>query len=1656
MTDAFETPFSQINTEKQDQVFNKSNHMDDNVGDIKCVRDNVKHNLLKENIVDKTMSTKDSDEVITNIKENSDTVLHKTAHKNDDIAFDSDVLHNIIGIGQPIDTGPIDTQYDTQVEQLSQILKSKPLYNRPISTKSANTRLKKIIEDENYTQIEEKSQILNQCQEIVADDESDILPSPIFPNNNIKTKSKSPSPLVFNLDKFEHFENIAISLLEFNDYDTAKHIINSQILDKELLIKVDENIELNERDISSPILQFKEIEERNLESPIIQLNKEVIEIDKATSEEILNQLTNQKSKNRTDDSVDVFKDEILFSSDEEDGYVHKELQDLPFTCALETSFYDQSHVLDKTMYVGFQTASNRSIQISADSFVKAKSLFSDVTNDEITVTDLVKNCDNTLKDLSKVDQIKLNKATKEELSPIYQKAVDNKTKDPDMKSELELSNKEMLNDSCAQMSPKNQHFMGFITANNKKIILSEKSLTRCKKVFQDIDLNQNFESAVENEDLAEDFVRADKVCALRQPCCNNQNVQNTKENINSVDDALQAIDDVIIQEFENIEMSLKDDILSGKNSPTTGFNTAVNTTADDVPEKIKDILKDIDFSDDLNENRAEKSNHSTEEVVISQIISNPKLKDETKISIGFKTASHKNIKISEEAWVKSKQVFEDIDTESSIIVNKNIEIKKPTKEANNDQMIGNSAVKTLTNKNITMPRNDVANANNIGKNSGPGSEYKIENINLPVIQDSKSITEDLLKINQPSTSKGFVGFKTANNKDINISKKAWRKSTVLFNDIDTTELPKKTSKDYPEDPITETEQIKKDFVKTETNFVGFKTACNRNIHISKEALAKTKNIFSDIDSVDMLLPNEKNKPETVTEENRKRLETETIKPTTVFIGFKSASDKVIEISDNALAQTKNIFKDIDIMESALSADDIEPSKSNADIVQPHSTEGNFVGFKTTNNKAIKISKEALAKSKNIFNDIDSTPMKFPDKKQKDYPIIEELQDPYEKAESGTSKRIQNYTNKKEKEERDHVPEIIQEVPHFQGFKTASNKQVKISNESLMKSRNIFNDIDSVDFKLPVKKHKDYPSFEEHDIVDKNKSSSWKAPESNSSHKGDGLDATEEVPKFHGFKTASDKQVKVSKEALMKSKNIFKDIDQTEGYNVDSIKDVYPKTFKNMEERPKSPVFQGFQTANNNPVTISTKAVEHSKKLFEDLQSFDNAGVSGFQTASNKQVKVSEKALAKIRNIFKGLDTHDDIRAENKSIKQKGLYPEEIYQHEENEYVDEKMAFSGFQTGNNKVVDVTEKTLTETKNLFDQDKHISRSFKGFATASNKKVLISEEALAKTKKIFQDIETTTDEIQEGNPKTALNFKMAFQTGNSKPIPISNEALARSKRLFAEIDDTINVAPNKKEKKEPTTETHNNVEIHSILDTQVINNFDESLHTEDFHETPRKSKRSGSPILSCPRAKKRKKFETPYNVKKIPEPLTKATDNVKDETKITFREDYKKNKKYTLKDVRKITIDGSFEIDPYLCTFEFDNLLQFEFKNNRNDLTSGKLSIELMKEEFLDSVNAKLVPNGWLDNHLKLILWKLISYEINFKCLMCTARNVIDQLKYRYDKELYNAQRPALRKIFEKDDVPSKTIVLCVVAIYIDGVKVSRYVLLSISRIRMFLHI
>lgn len=1559
------------------------------------------------------------------------------------------------------------------------------------------------------SQIENCTQIFNDCIEIENNDQLDILIEdtdiPLSPILDRKSKPLTIfSPLVFNLDTFESFEEIAVPAIEESpNLETAKQIINSQIIGKELLIHT------NKKPLLTPIdLDMLSTKKDDRISPIIPLDQDKMQVEKL--DELL-----EVPKKRSDLKINFFEDEILFSSDEE---VDSDLktEDLPFTCALETSFYEKDRALDKTMYVGFHTASNKSIQICTDSFSKAIDIL-DFNKNEIPLKELVNLCESNFKtegtnsnDKETVIQnLKNNLEVDTDvryfedmqcLVAPYSK-YNNETKNQNettnmIENEVMLLTKSELKvdvDSEDSIDFIQSQILPFSKQNNKSkkhneelkaekgivnLITTSNSTESKTADVKPIEVFRDWAKATSDCDLYKSDVSKNKENTLEvplKPKCqyketnaltnSNEGIQTLREFQTACNKRI-SLSEKAIERSEKVfqDISLKDTLLNVKSvkMPENADNNIMNTLGQHFHYTSKDILiegnnefehhlqsemkhnlcknKEIFIitnkqKDSLSESSFQVDNKHT----IKEFSDDRKLTDTVEIYKGtrdlssesslntgtgiqlggFKTASNKNIKISHFAVEKSKAIFQGLINEASLIVQ-------------DDQSGINKIMKTDKGKEnflhaLSSPNNKEAiECNNKSKYINKHFVNKqIKSKDLPTYNKEVLVSKDtLLKtstVNDIGDGEFIIPVKS--NKNHNNSRKNINKCTDFYKTESDEEAPFygfehenneevrvfeeamincgvfDAFQEYPQ-KIKANKIDKRDttsnFDVLKADFQGFRTASNKEVKVSGKALIESKILIRDIDNSD--------------QENKNMLSL------TTFEGFQTASNKPVDISVKALAKSKNIFEDI-----------LADSDNNQKYTNENVSSTSFKGFKTASNKPVKISVKALATSKKIFEDIDSDHENNKKYHNESIPTsFQGLQTASNKlvtisAEAlAKSKKIFQDINIADEFKAPKVPKITPLTSAFVGFQTASSKPVKISAEALAKTKEIFQDLNVVDIEST---HENVPIS----------------------------------PKFHGFRTASNKNVPISAEALARSRNMLQDIytkptvtensainsqgfETTGNHDFIHSKEALIKSEKifqdvyetNLESKALTSGFQGFQTASNKEVKISKDALVRTKKIFQNIVGAKNEevieGISsfkGFQTASDKDVKISEEALAKSKRICENI-------VENSDFVEKGY----------------------------KKVKISDEALVKSKKMFDDIKldvgHV-HNFQGFQTASKKTINISTLALEKSKALFQDFDLKHFNSDKHDIIISNDLReLGYNDANYTKLQASNEAVLRSENLLTNLN-TENKSNRSlvKENVQKTKVGKNNFDIESIIDTQVISNFEESLHTEDFFKesTPKVSKRSGSPILSCPKAKRRKKFQIPYSQTVAEDimciPQSEIPKFVEKPKNITgFDVNYKKNKKYTLKDLLNIEKhDPSIksEIDKYILTFPFEDLLNFEFFDQRNDISSTKLTITEIKNIFMENVNTKLIPEGWLDIHFKLILWKLISYEIRFPKTMkgiTSAKNVLEQLKYRYNTELYDAKRPALRKIMEKDDTSYKTLVLCIVAVLVDGEAVTRY--------------
>ncbi|CAK9291469.1 unnamed protein product [Gordionus sp. m RMFG-2023] len=135
------------------------------------------------------------------------------------------------------------------------------------------------------------------------------------------------------------------------------------------------------------------------------------------------------------------------------------------------------------------------------------------------------------------------------------------------------------------------------------------------------------------------------------------------------------------------------------------------------------------------------------------------------------------------------------------------------------------------------------------------------------------------------------------------------------------------------------------------------------------------------------------------------------------------------------------------------------------------------------------------------------------------------------------------------------------------------------------------------------------------------------------------------------------------------------------------------------------------------------------------------------------------------------------------------------------------------------------------------------------------------------------------------------------------------------------------------------------------------------------------------------------------------------------------------WVTKDDAKIPIPGSFKDS------NKDTHTDRNFFLDREDIY--RIFVEI------PGVDVKLLqpfPRKWVFNHYKWIVTKLASMELRFPLTLggrlLSPHNTLSQLKYRYDREIDRCHRSCIKKITEHDDVPGKTMILFVSAIFEDA--------------------
>ncbi|XP_043262292.1 breast cancer type 2 susceptibility protein homolog isoform X2 [Colletes gigas] len=518
----------------------------------------------------------------------------------------------------------------------------------------------------------------------------------------------------------------------------------------------------------------------------------------------------------------------------------------------------------------------------------------------------------------------------------------------------------------------------------------------------------------------------------------------------------------------------------------------------------------------------------------------------------------------------------------------------------------------------------------------------------------------------------------------------------------------------------------------------------------------------------------------------------------------------------------------------------------------------------------------------------------------------------------------------------------------------------------------------------------------------------------------------------GFSTAGGSSINVSKTAVTKAMQLFaNDLEDTNTFEETCLVDKQSNNY----ETPVKPV--GFQTASGQCMNIPEEALSKAKALFneESLEDFESSA--------------SSKKLLQKRKI---VDLNDDAIA-NKQVTSnqfKKLRFSSEFEVKKNVTNDDK--------SENRVVEI----LPSNNNV---DKFINDIYKTEANKEHKEMednrLISHEIVESAAALLAD-EKSSDSFERWiSPVENVENK---DTANESSSPVlGGQFIPRKRKSVGGQRKSLNALKNKMQKsiymQNPEEdgnlllEKQKSIAEEEQCDTSVVSNFGDTQLMIDFIDE--------SANIVEKRLEAASKQETQINLKEKNKP--------KPTISVLYSRRKTNNNRTSWREISKgnAPVPCTYEelverkLPPEILDITADNAESYKFQckdiyeqdvvqNNIGGIRledgaymildeNGCAGITEIMRAFLASpgVDPNLVPTGWVKNHYRWIVWKLASMDrIMLGSVILpralTPDRVMMELKYRYDREIDRSERSALRKILEKDDVPSKRMILCVSSI------------------------
>ncbi|XP_076636941.1 breast cancer type 2 susceptibility protein [Colletes latitarsis] len=534
------------------------------------------------------------------------------------------------------------------------------------------------------------------------------------------------------------------------------------------------------------------------------------------------------------------------------------------------------------------------------------------------------------------------------------------------------------------------------------------------------------------------------------------------------------------------------------------------------------------------------------------------------------------------------------------------------------------------------------------------------------------------------------------------------------------------------------------------------------------------------------------------------------------------------------------------------------------------------------------------------------------------------------------------------------------------------------------------------------------------------------------HKGT-INDTKDAMSSIGFSTARGSSINVSETAVTKAMQLFvNDLEDTNTFKETCLVDKQSSNYKT----PVKAV--GFQTANGQCVNVPEEALSKAKALFneESLEDFESSASSKKLLQKRKIVDLNDDAIANkqvMSNQFKKLRFSSEF---------------EVKKNATNDDKSENRAVEILPSNNNVDKFISDIYETEVNKEHEEveDNHLI----------SHEIVESAAALLADEKSSDSFERWISPVENVENKDTANESSSPVLGRQF-VPRKRKSIGGHRRSLNALKNKMQKSvyvQNLEEDSNLLTEKQKSIIEEEQHDTSVVNNFGYTQLMIDFIDE--------SANIVEKRLEAASKQEMQINLKERNRP--KPTIGV-----LYSHRKANHNNRRSWREISKgnapvpCTYEELIErkLPPEILDITADNAESYKFQckdiyeqdvvqNNIEGIQledgaylildeNGYAGITEIMRAFLASpgVDPNLVPTGWVKNHYRWIVWKLASMDrIMLGSVILpralTPDRVMMELKYRYDREIDRSERSALRKILEKDDVPSKRMILCVSSI------------------------